>query len=83
MKLLTLIGGLIATLFVIGSWWGETQFELRAIGSTVKRVEQDISEFARRSREVERTVDGHEYRLRALESGSPASGGAGHGVPRP
>ena len=66
-KVITLLGGLVVTLFTIGRWWGETQTELHEISSAVTRLDVNIAEFARRANAVERQVDEHEYRLRSLE----------------
>lgn len=59
-KIATLLGALVVFLFTIGTWWGETQNELKSIGAAVGRLDANIADFTKR-------VNDHEYRLRSLE----------------
>lgn len=81
-KIMTLLGSLIITLFMIGSWWGETQTELRAIGATVQRLDANIADFARHAREEDAKMVDLEYRLKSMEhtldDGPRTSGGDRH-----
>ena len=70
-KILTLLASLIVALFWIGSWWGETQQELRSIGLAVQRLDTNISQFAQHEKEMEHTTMDHEYRIRSLEQKTP------------